>query len=243
MTAERRTLHDYNDTYRLYETKVEKVLKEIYNRPDLSWVDDWVRKLYSDEDTSVIEREHKVDISAESPLETRLRRKNDNSSGMTPEEIESEYRLTKDKILLKGEYFPYEDKCTFTLNKDLLKEIDEGRYHDELVREIKQFFVHENRHMQQNQPGFIEANNKRYTKKISDLEYLMSKQEIDAWAAEVAESLEVSSGKEAIEKIRLRHERPRSISPNYLAIIDKYYRLGGDALKKFLTEVWRYYEE
>jgi hypothetical protein len=59
----------------------------------------------------------------------------------------------------------------------------------------------------------------------------------------VAESLGVSSGKEAIEKIQLRHEKPRSISPDYLTIIDKYYHLGGDALKKFLTEIWRYYEE
>jgi hypothetical protein len=190
-----------------------KKLYEMYRRPDFSWVHIMMERIY----------ENPNDI----------------------DEIANEYNVEFNdggygKKLITSAGLKKSGKIHIELNVNAVNLILRGKHRSLIEDEIEEVLAHENTHIQQNQLKNIEQS---YYNKASTWEerkkYLSQYVEIDAFARQVSKSMEDRGFSES----DISNIQQLKLSDLSNDLIEDYFRIGGEILQKFLSEIYKWFKE
>jgi hypothetical protein len=190
-------------------------LYEFYQQPDTSWVRIMMERVY--ENFNLID-----EIGKEYNVKWETK---ENNSG---------------RLVSEADYNVKTNEITIYLSNRAIDAILKKRLRTRIAEEIEKTIVHEKIHDQQNQ---LNQSKQPYQNSFTDhadyLKYLSQYQEIDAFAKQVAKIMEDRNYSEkdvaAIRSLQLPEIEKR--------LVEDYYEIGGDVLKKFLNEVYRWFTE
>jgi hypothetical protein len=200
---------------RFLEDEIDFLLQEMYKKPLLDIIDTFVHDiLHSNLDSNTIYEKHRIYIDLVEP-------------GKNP----------KDKRLVyNGYYNPLHNTYRFEIRDDIdtLGDVDSA-----LIQELKEIYVHEETHEQQNQG---KNRLQPYDNGDGDLEkYLSQYQEIPAMARSIAYTLKIKTNLDYKEVIRaiINDDTILQTLPDDFKIAIKLYRnINGKVWREFLKQAY-----
>ena len=208
------------------------VIQEMYKKPILDNIDNLVNDILDPERT--IEKKYGIYTISIIPIDPKT-------------------RIQQPKKGKMGKYDPLENTLIYRAGYDQLNNIYKFEIRDDvdemydvkerLSRELKEMYVHENTHDQQNQ---LKHRLQPYDDGDGDLvKYLSQYQEIAAMARGVAYALESRSysldDKELIRAIVNHSDIIYSLPVVHIDTINLYRHIGGKVWKNFLKHVYLYF--
>jgi hypothetical protein len=200
-----------------WEHRSLMALREYYKRPDFNWVSEMVDKIYANKE-SIDEIADKYHVEFEDGGDSKL-------------------------LIPRASYNNSDDKYYIWLNDTAINNIKSNKKSDDLKREIESFLWHEETHRQQNQ---LKSSEQPYTGGDIDPDnweeqksYLSQYCEIDAFARSVAADI-WKNGADSKDIANLKNLKMSYTSKH---LIQSYEMIGGEVYKKFLKEIYNWYNE
>lgn len=217
---------------RYYDNITESILQDMYKKPYLDHIDDLVYDiLHTDLTVEKMYDKYRIYLI---PVDPQTKIKKPKNGKM------SKYDPIEDKLIYNAGY----DQLNYTYKFEIRDDVDTlYNVKERLTRELKEVYVHENTHEQQNQG---KHRLQPYDNGDGDLiNYLSQYQEIAAMARGVAYALgsRISTDEhEIIIRAIANNNDILNILPEvHKCIIDMYKKIGGKVWKKFLKYVYLFF--
>jgi hypothetical protein len=210
---------------------IDSILQEMYKKPILDIIDKFVDDILNNIELSETYGKYRMYITFVDPNTKIKKQKNGKMSKYDPIE---------DIFVYKAAYDQLNYIYKFEIRDDL-EEIYDAK--NRLKQELKEIYVHENTHEQQNQ---LKHRLQPYDDGDGDLiDYLSQYQEIAAMARGVAYALEsrvkFHDEKDLIRSIASDSKKLDKLPIVYKSTIRQYRQIGGKVWKEFLKHVYLFF--
>ncbi len=211
----------------LKEAKLNNIIREIYTKPELDWVNSLVDYIFDSPEISqkYLNKKYNIDI-----------------------ELDDYDDFT---IIDDASYNPETNLITLYLNNKLDELINKNYSRKEVVLEFKRFIHHEMYHYQQGNNGIKKPTKEErqnrfrafYNKELKPEEIKLLVQEVDAHSKNVGKVLQDNGFKlkDAIESLEFNNYPTNLFSKTELDEINLYKSHSAE-WKRFLLGVYKYYE-
>jgi hypothetical protein len=199
-----------------FENSQMETLREYYRRPDIAWV----RKMMKE----ILENPSQIDVIA------------------NKYNVEFEDGGDSPLLVTTAVYRKSDGKFHLWMSNNAIDLMKTNSGLDPLVREIELFIEHEDTHRQQDQLKNSEqpcVNSMDAQKWESVKKYLSQYQEIPAFARYVARDIFMNGADES----NISNLKNLKMSQMSKVIVNNYFKIGGETLKKFLKEIYAWFTE